>query len=117
MKTENFEKLSHYEEYFTTAVYADWCRNLPTKYQDELEAIWEEETDYPKLFVSKNCSSCLLHGIKTIGRWYFDEKKIREFQAANSITKEETDRIDDLVKHEQEVRKAKTKQVKKKSKV
>lgn len=72
MTKEQFEVLEKYKDRLTTAYKSNYCRNLFSYQLDEIHKTYLEITniDYR---LNKNCSTCILNFLKTVGKLYFEE--------------------------------------------
>lgn len=66
-------RLAPYEKNMYTAVYSDWTRGIGQNGITVLSQVREEVTG-EKQFVNRSCPFCLLDLVRTVGRWYFEDK-------------------------------------------
>lgn len=72
MTKEQFEVLEKYKDRLTTAYKSNYCRNLFSYQLDEIHKTYLDITniDY---HLNRNCSTCILNFLKTVGKLYFEE--------------------------------------------
>lgn len=72
MTKEQFEVLEKYKDRLTTAYKSNYCRNLSSYQLDEIHKTYLDITniDY---HLNRNCSTCILNFLKTVGKLYFEE--------------------------------------------
>lgn len=68
-------RLAPYEKNMYTAVYSDWTRGIGQNGITVLSQVREEVTG-EKQFVNRSCPFCLLDLVRTVGRWYFEDKPV-----------------------------------------
>ena len=72
MKTKNAKYLMAYEPDMITALFYDYCRQLPQSTLIEIDRIYTEETG-KTLRTNYSCTSCVLKLLKNIAKIYFGE--------------------------------------------
>lgn len=81
--------LEPYEKNMQTAVFSDWTRGIGQTGITVLAQVRDEVTGQ-KMFVNRSCPFCLLDLVRTVGRWYFEDKAAaaaREAAEIESYTK------------------------------
>lgn len=88
MTKEQFEVLEKYKDRLTTAYKSNYCRNLFSYQLDEIHKTYLEITniDYR---LNKNCSTCILNFLKTVGKLYFEELDKINLESKDSVKNEE----------------------------
>ena len=71
------EELRPYEKNMFTAVHSDWSRGLGSRGIDTLAKVRDAVTG-EKHFVNRSCPVCVLELVRTVGRWYFEDKAALE---------------------------------------
>ena len=74
LSREQIERLKPYEEYFTSAVVANYIRNVPADKLDVIRTIWEEAGGEKKNG-KMTCGVCQLNFFRKVGKQYFQDKK------------------------------------------
>ena len=96
MTDEQFAALAQYEDRFTTAINAKWCRYPGLAALQTMVSVYNSVTGQT-LRLNSGCSRCVLHVVQDAGRVYFAEKARREALQATitkgteDAPKEETD--------------------------
>ena len=85
MTDEQFAALAQYEDRFTTAINAKWCRYPGLAALQTMVSVYNSVTGQT-LRLNSGCSRCVLHVVQDAGRVYFAEKARREAVQA-TITK------------------------------
>ena len=85
MTDEQFQALAQYEDRFTTATKANWCRYPGLAALQTMVSVYNSVTG-KTLRLNSGCSRCVLHVVQDTGRLYFAEKARREAPQA-TITK------------------------------
>ena len=85
MTDEQFAALAQYEDRFTTAINAKWCRYPGLAALQTMASVYNSVTGQT-LRLNSGCSRCVLHVVQDAGRVYFAEKARREAVQA-TITK------------------------------
>lgn len=90
MTDEQFQALAQYEDRFTTAVNAKWCRYPGLAALQTMVSVYNSVTGQT-LRLNSGCSRCVLHVVQDTGRLYFAEKARREaVQATETARASET---------------------------
>ena len=90
MTDEQFQALAQYEDRFTTAINAKWCRYPGLAALQTMVSVYNSVTGQT-LRLNSGCSRCVLHVVQDTGRLYFAEKARREaVQAAETAWASET---------------------------
>ena len=90
MTDEQFQALAQYEDRFTTAINAKWCRYPGLAALQTMVSVYNSVTGQT-LRLNSGCSRCVLHVVQDTGRIYFAEKARREaVQAAETARVSET---------------------------
>lgn len=90
MTDEQFQALAQYEDRFTTAINAKWCRYPGLAALQTMVSVYNSVTGQT-LRLNSGCSRCVLHIVQDAGRLYFTEKARREaVQAADEARASET---------------------------
>ena len=90
MTDEQFQALAQYEDRFTTAVNAKWCRYPGLAALQTMVSVYNSVTG-KTLRLNSGCSRCVLHVVQDTGRIYFAEKARREaVQATETARVSET---------------------------
>lgn len=74
LSREQIDRLKPYEEYFTSAVVANYIRNIPADKLNAIRTIWEEaggEKNVGKM----TCGVCQLNFFRKVGKQYFQDRK------------------------------------------
>ena len=77
MTDEQFAALAQYEDRFTTAINAKWCRYPGLAALQTMVSVYNSVTGQT-LRLNSGCSRCVLHVVQDAGRVYFAEKARRE---------------------------------------
>ena len=77
MTDEQFTALAQYEDRFTTAINAKWCRYPGLAALQTMVSVYNSVTGQT-LRLNSGCSRCVLHVVQDAGRVYFAEKARRE---------------------------------------
>ena len=77
MTDEQFQALAQYEDRFTTAINAKWCRYPGLAALQTMVSVYNSVTGQT-LRLNSGCSRCVLHVVQDTGRLYFAEKARRE---------------------------------------
>lgn len=77
MTDEQFAALAQYEDRFTTATKANWCRYPGLTALQTMVSVYNSVTG-KTLRLNSGCSRCVLHIVQDTGRLYFAEKARRE---------------------------------------
>ena len=85
MTDEQFQALAQFEDRFTTATKANWCRYPGLTALQTMVSVYNSVTG-KALRLNSGCSRCVLHVVQDTGRVYFAEKARREALQA-TITK------------------------------
>ena len=85
MTDEQFAALAQYEDRFTTAINAKWCRYPGLAALQTMASVLGDVTGRA-VRINSGCSRCVLHVVQDAGRVYFAEKARREAVQA-TITK------------------------------
>ena len=85
MTDEQFAALAQYEDRFTTATKANWCRYPGLAALQTMVSVYNSVTGQG-IRINSGCSRCVLHVVQDAGRVYFAEKARREAAQA-TITK------------------------------
>ena len=85
MTDEQFQALAQYEDRFTTATKANWCRYPGLAALQTMVSVYNSVTGQG-IRINSGCSRCVLHVVQDTGRLYFAEKARREALQA-TITK------------------------------
>ena len=85
MTDEQFQALAQYEDRFTTAINAKWCRYPGLAALQTMASVLGDVTGRA-VRINSGCSRCVLHVVQDAGRVYFAEKARREAVQA-TITK------------------------------
>lgn len=70
MKKNNTLFLQKYEADLITALFYDYTRQLPMAVLQEMNRIYEEETE-KNLMTNFGCSNCIVHLVKQCAKIYF----------------------------------------------
>lgn len=90
MTDEQFQALAQYEDRFTTAINAKWCRYPGLAALQTMISVYNAVTG-KTLRLNSGCSRCVLHVVQDTGRLYFAEKARREaVQATEAVKASET---------------------------
>ena len=90
MTDEQFQALAQYEDRFTTAINAKWCRYPGLAALQTMVSVYNSVTGQT-LRLNSGCSRCILHVVQDTGRLYFAEKARREaVQATETARASET---------------------------
>ena len=90
MTDEQFQALAQYEDRFTTAINAKWCRYPGLAALQTMVSVYNSVTGQT-LRLNSGCSRCVLHIVQDTGRLYFAEKARREaVQATETARASET---------------------------
>ena len=90
MTDEQFQALAQYEDRFTTAINAKWCRYPGLAALQTMVSVYNSVTGQT-LRLNSGCSRCVLHVVQDTGRLYFAEKARREaVQAMETARASET---------------------------
>ena len=90
MTDEQFQALAQYEDRFTTAINAKWCRYPGLAALQTMVSVYNSVTGQT-LRLNSGCSRCVLHVVQDTGRIYFAEKARREaVQATETARASET---------------------------
>ena len=90
MTDEQFQALAQYEDRFTTAINAKWCRYPGLAALQTMVSVYNSVTG-KTLRLNSGCSRCVLHVVQDTGRLYFAEKARREaVQATETARASET---------------------------
>ena len=90
MTDEQFQALAQYEDRFTTATKANWCRYPGLAALQTMVSVYNSVTG-KTLRLNSGCSRCVLHVVQDTGRLYFAEKARREaVQATEAVKVSET---------------------------
>ena len=90
MTDEQFQALAQYEDRFTTAINAKWCRYPGLAALQTMVSVYNSVTGQT-LRLNSGCSRCVLHVVQDTGRLYFAEKARREaVQATEAVKASET---------------------------
>lgn len=90
MTDEQFQALAQYEDRFTTAINAKWCRYPGLAALQTMVSVYNSVTGQT-LRLNSGCSRCVLHVVQDTGRLYFAEKARREaVQATETARTSET---------------------------
>ena len=90
MTDEQFQALAQYEDRFTTAINAKWCRYPGLAALQTMVSVYNSVTGQT-LRLNSGCSRCVLHVVQDTGRLYFAEKERREaVQATETARASET---------------------------
>ena len=90
MTDEQFQALAQYEDRFTTAINAKWCRYPGLAALQTMVSVYNSVTG-KTLRLNSGCSRCVLHVVQDAGRLYFAEKARREaVQATETARASET---------------------------
>ena len=90
MTDEQFAALAQYEDRFTTAINAKWCRYPGLAALQTMVSVYNSVTG-KTLRLNSGCSRCVLHVVQDTGRLYFAEKARREaVQATETARASET---------------------------
>lgn len=74
LSREQIERLKPYEEYFTSAVVANYIRNIPADKLNDVRTIWEQAGG-DKNVGKITCGVCQLNFFRKVGKQYFKDKK------------------------------------------
>ena len=85
MTDEQFAALAQFEDRFTTATKANWCRYPGLTALQTMVSVYNSVTGQG-IRINSGCSRCVLHVVQDAGRVYFAEKARREALQA-TITK------------------------------
>ena len=85
MTDEQFAALAQFEDRFTTATKANWCRYPGLAALQTMASVYNSVTGQG-IRINSGCSRCVLHVVQDAGRVYFAEKARREALQA-TITK------------------------------
>ena len=85
MTDEQFAALAQFEDRFTTATKANWCRYPGLAALQTMVSVYNSVTGRG-IRINSGCSRCVLHVVQDAGRVYFAEKARREAVQA-TITK------------------------------
>ena len=77
MTDEQFQALAQYEDRFTTAINAKWCRYPGLAALQTMASVLGDVTGRA-VRINSGCSRCVLHVVQDAGRVYFAEKARRE---------------------------------------
>ena len=77
MTDEQFAALAQYEDRFTTAINAKWCRYPGLAALQTMASVLGDVTGRA-VRINSGCSRCVLHVVQDAGRVYFAEKARRE---------------------------------------
>ena len=77
MTDEQFQALAQYEDRFTTATKANWCRYPGLAALQTMVSVYNSVTGQG-IRINSGCSRCVLHVVQDAGRVYFAEKARRE---------------------------------------
>ena len=80
MTEEQYKVLEKYDSVLNAAVKSNFLR-LPSSEFNEIAAVYDQLFT-PLRQSQRNCNTCRLNALKTIGRVYFDEKEKRAAEAA-----------------------------------
>ena len=72
MKKQNVKYLKNYEQDMITALFHQYCRQIPTSTLMEIDRIYAEETG-KTLKTNFSCSGCILRLMKETGKIYFKD--------------------------------------------
>ena len=86
MTDEQFQALAQYEDRFTTAVNAKWCRYPGLAALQTMVSVYNSVTGQT-LRLNSGCSRCVLHVVQDTGRLYFAEKARREAVQATEVAR------------------------------
>ena len=90
MTDEQFQALAQYEDRFTTAINAKWCRYPGLAALQTMVSVYNSVTGQT-LRLNSGCSRCVLHVVQDAGRLYFAEKARRDaVQATETARASET---------------------------
>ena len=90
MTDEQFQALAQYEDRFTTAINAKWCRYPGLAALQTMVSVYNSVTGQT-LRLNSGCSRCVLHVVQDTGRLYFAEKARRDaVQATEAVNVSET---------------------------
>ena len=90
MTDEQFQALAQFEDRFTTATKANWCRYPGLAALQTMVSVYNSVTGQG-IRINSGCSRCVLHVVQDAGRVYFAEKARREaVQAAEAVKVSET---------------------------
>ena len=90
MTDEQFQALAQYEDRFTTAINAKWCRYPGLAALQTMVSVYNSVTGQT-FRLNSGCSRCVLHVVQDTGRLYFAEKARREaVQATETARASET---------------------------
>lgn len=90
LTTEQFEALKPYEEYFRTAVNAQWARHPGRSALELIHEIYQNATKTTTR-LNLGCNHCILRLLSDTGRMYFadkDERSKLEVAVKDSLTTE-----------------------------
>ena len=77
MTDEQFQALAQFEDRFTTATKANWCRYPGLAALQTMVSVYNSVTGQG-IRINSGCSRCVLHVVQDAGRVYFAEKARRE---------------------------------------
>ena len=77
MTDEQFQALAQFEDRFTTATKANWCRYPGLAALQTMASVYNSVTGQG-IRINSGCSRCVLHVVQDAGRVYFAEKARRE---------------------------------------
>ena len=86
MTDEQFQALAQYEDRFTTAINAKWCRYPGLAALQTMVSVYNSVTG-KTLRLNSGCSRCVLHVVQDTGRLYFAEKARREAVQATEVAR------------------------------
>ena len=86
MTDEQFQALAQYEDRFTTAINAKWCRYPGLAALQTMVSVYNSVTGQT-LRLNSGCSRCVLHVVQDTGRLYFAEKDRREAVQATEVAR------------------------------
>ena len=86
MTDEQFQALAQYEDRFTTAINAKWCRYPGLAALQTMVSVYNSVTGQT-LRLNSGCSRCVLHVVQDTGRLYFAEKARREAVQETKVVK------------------------------
>ena len=86
MTDEQFQALAQYEDRFTTAINAKWCRYPGLAALQTMVSVYNSVTGQT-LRLNSGCSRCVLHVVQDTGRIYFAEKARREAVQATEVAR------------------------------
>ena len=86
MTDEQFQALAQYEDRFTTAINAKWCRYPGLAALQTMVSVYNSVTGQT-LRLNSGCSRCVLHVVQDTGRLYFAEKARREAVQATEVAR------------------------------